>query len=162
MTPLLLDSLVADAAGIAWRVHDEDPADVWAELAGTDRLRLEQLACVLAAMVDVDRTPAQLLAWTEGEPVPVVCRCCATYRPKAGRRHVCLSPAALSARGADGACRGCGGLFVRDEPRQRYCSPGCSRDARRRTWRASKRRKARERTVHSAGTSRGPELAESA
>jgi hypothetical protein len=62
--------LTQQAASIAWRLRDEDPADVWRDLAGMDRTRLEQLACVLAAMVDVDRTPAELLAWID-EPFAV-------------------------------------------------------------------------------------------
>jgi hypothetical protein len=59
-----LDRLAADAASLAWQLHDEDPAAVHAALARMGRLQLEQVCCALAAMVDVDRTVAELLAWT--------------------------------------------------------------------------------------------------
>lgn len=62
-TPRDLAWLCRQASEIAWRLHDEDPVAVWAELAGMDRLRLEQIACVLAAMVDVDQSTRDLLAW---------------------------------------------------------------------------------------------------
>lgn len=43
------------------REHSRDTITGW--LRGRDRLALEQLAVAAACMVDVERTPSELLAW---------------------------------------------------------------------------------------------------
>jgi hypothetical protein len=114
-----LDRLAEQATGIAWRLHDEDPAEVWADLFALDSLRLVQLCCALAAMVDVDQTTAELLAWT-GE------------LPSGYQRIISCAE-----------CAQCGALFELSSKRRRYCSDACSQDQRRRAWRdGSARRRA--------------------
>lgn len=61
----LVDALVPIAAELVGTVRDYGPADVAAVLARVPAGRHDALAVVLAAMVDPDRTPAELLAWTE-------------------------------------------------------------------------------------------------
>lgn len=86
-----LDRLAADTAALAWQLHDEDPTAVHAALAQMDRLRLEQVCCAALAMVDVDRTTAELLAWTEQLCTAVCGQCGGTFRVGLGRKF--CSPA---------------------------------------------------------------------
>jgi len=118
-----LDTLVSDAAGLAWRLRDEDPAEVWADLyamAAADPLRLVQTTCMLAAMVDVDRTVPELLAWTSG----------GWTDPDR------LGQLALHIR----ACRNCSTVFLTVRANRQYCTQVCREAARRRQWRTSKQR----------------------
>lgn len=64
-TERLAVDLVPFAARLVAAVRDDGPADVAALLAAVPEGRHDALAVVLAAMVDPDRTPAQLLAWTD-------------------------------------------------------------------------------------------------
>lgn len=63
------DTLPAAAIGRAMRlaasVHDEGPPEVAALLRPLDRAALLELAVTLAAMVPVDYSPAELLAWND-------------------------------------------------------------------------------------------------
>jgi DNA-binding NarL/FixJ family response regulator len=71
MTPeVLADELVPIAAELVGTVRDYGPADVAAVLARVPQGRHDALAVVLAAMVDPDARPKQLLAWTQMGPVP--------------------------------------------------------------------------------------------
>lgn len=65
---LLADALVPLAAELVATVRDYGPDDVAAVLARVPEGRHDALAVILAAMVDPDASPRQLLAWT-GEPV---------------------------------------------------------------------------------------------
>jgi DNA-directed RNA polymerase specialized sigma24 family protein len=70
MTPeVLADELVPIAAELVGTVRDYGPADVAAVLARVPQGRHDALAVVLAAMVDPDARPHQLLAWTQMGPV---------------------------------------------------------------------------------------------
>lgn len=73
----LADALVPVAAELIGCVRDYDPADTAEILARVPDGRLDALAVVLAAMVDPDRTPAELLAWTQVRIPP---------RPQTGKR----------------------------------------------------------------------------
>lgn len=66
----LADALVPIAAELVGVVRDYGPADVAQVLARVPAGRYDALAVVLAAMVDPDARPSQLLAWTELGPVP--------------------------------------------------------------------------------------------
>lgn len=62
------DGAVLDAMNVVGAVRNLDPDDVWQELrvwALNDRHRLFAAVIALAAMVPQDKTPSQLLAWTE-------------------------------------------------------------------------------------------------
>lgn len=70
MTPeKLAEDLVPIAAELVGTVRDYGPDDVAAVLARVPGGRHDALAVVLAAMVDPDARPKQLLAWTELGPV---------------------------------------------------------------------------------------------
>ena len=69
-SPDLAESLVPIAAQLIGCVRDFGPQDVAAVLAKVPDGRHDALAVVLAAMVDPDARPSQLLAWTELGPVP--------------------------------------------------------------------------------------------
>lgn len=56
-------SIIDRAAAVAVAVHDEDPAEVWAELNGLDRYTLQGVVVTLAAMVPVDQPHKTLLQW---------------------------------------------------------------------------------------------------
>lgn len=60
----LTDTLVPIAAQLVGTVRDYGPEDVAAVLARVPDGRHDALAVVLAAMVDPDATPRELLAWT--------------------------------------------------------------------------------------------------
>jgi DNA-binding NarL/FixJ family response regulator len=60
----LADALVPIAAELVGTVRDYGPADVAAVLARVPDGRLDALAVVLAAMVDPDARPSDLLKWT--------------------------------------------------------------------------------------------------
>jgi hypothetical protein len=60
----LVESTVGVALLLTGSVRDLDPADTAGLVADLDAEQLAMLSYVLAAMVDVDRTPRQLLAWT--------------------------------------------------------------------------------------------------
>lgn len=65
MTPETVEStLVPLAAELVGTIRDYGPADVAAILARVPDGRHDALAVVLAAMVDPDATPRELLAWT--------------------------------------------------------------------------------------------------
>jgi DNA-binding NarL/FixJ family response regulator len=66
----LADELIPIATQLVATVRDYGPADVAAVLAQVPHGRYDALAVVLAGMVDPDRTPAELLAWSLGGPVP--------------------------------------------------------------------------------------------
>jgi hypothetical protein len=54
------------ACDLACRIRDEDPAEVHRELYRKTQNELVALATVMAAMIPVeDRSPQELLAWTE-------------------------------------------------------------------------------------------------
>lgn len=93
---------VEDVIGVALRlagmVHDEDPADTAGFMAGQPPEVLAALPYVLAAMVDVDRTPRELLAWLEW-PQPI------RYR---GATAVAPPSALLAARPRPDRGRECG------------------------------------------------------
>lgn len=65
----LVDDLVPIAAELVGTVRDYGPDDVAAVLARVPHGRHDALAVVLAAMVDPDARPAELLAWTSAGPV---------------------------------------------------------------------------------------------
>lgn len=65
----LADALVPLAAELVATVRDYGPDDVAEVLARVPDGRLDALAVVLAAMVDPDARPSDLLAWTRGGPV---------------------------------------------------------------------------------------------
>jgi hypothetical protein len=65
----LAEDLVPIAAELVGTVRDYGPDDVAAVLARVPGGRYDALAVVLAAMVDADRTPAELLDWTTTGPV---------------------------------------------------------------------------------------------
>lgn len=65
----LAEQLVPVAARLVACVHDEGPQAVAAALASVPDGRLDALAVVLAAMVDPDARPSELLAWTWFDPV---------------------------------------------------------------------------------------------
>lgn len=66
MTGALVDDLVPLAAQLVGTVRDYGPEDVAAVLARVPEGRHDALAVVLAAMVNPDASPADLLAWTDG------------------------------------------------------------------------------------------------
>ncbi|SNR32795.1 hypothetical protein [Blastococcus mobilis] len=66
----LAEDLVPIAAELVGTVRDYGPDDVAAILAPLSPGHLYRLAIVLAAMVDPDARPADLLAWTVEGPVP--------------------------------------------------------------------------------------------
>jgi hypothetical protein len=65
----LAEDLVPIAAELVGTVRDYGPADIAAVLARVPQGRHDALAVVLAAMVDPDRTPAELLDWVASGPV---------------------------------------------------------------------------------------------
>jgi hypothetical protein len=65
----LAEDLVPIAAELVGTVRDYGPADVAAVLARVPDGRHDALAVVLAAMVDPDAHPSDLLAWTTAGPV---------------------------------------------------------------------------------------------
>jgi len=69
VTPDQVDSLVPLAAELIGSVRDFGPDAVADVLSRVPDGRHDALAVILAAMVDPDRTPGELLCWTEG-PVP--------------------------------------------------------------------------------------------
>lgn len=84
-------SLIPVAAQLVGTVRDYGPEDVQAVLAQADG-RHAELALVLAAMVDPDASPAELLAWQKAGPVQSrdakpMQRTGVGGRPKAPREH---------------------------------------------------------------------------
>lgn len=69
MTADLADALVPLAAELVGTVRDYSPEDVAEVLARVPDGRHDALAVVLAAMVDPDARPSELLAWTDCGPV---------------------------------------------------------------------------------------------
>lgn len=69
MSADLAEALVPIAAQLVGTIRDFGPEDVAAVLAQVPDGRYDALAVVLAAMVDPDARPKQLLAWTEMGPV---------------------------------------------------------------------------------------------
>lgn len=65
----LADHLVPIAAELVGTVRDYGPEDVAAVLARVPDGRHDALAVILAAMVDPDARPSELLAWTDCGPV---------------------------------------------------------------------------------------------
>lgn len=61
----LAEAMTAVALRMAAAVHDDGPTEVAAILATVDPADLDALAVVTAAMVPVDRTPAELLDWLD-------------------------------------------------------------------------------------------------
>jgi hypothetical protein len=70
----LAEAMVPLAARLAGAVHDRDPAAVACLLGKVPAGAKDALAVVLAAMVDVDQSPRDLLAWVRwderGQPRP--------------------------------------------------------------------------------------------
>jgi hypothetical protein len=64
------ESLVPVACRLVGAVHDDGPADVARALADVPPDRMPALAVVLAAMVNPDRSPADLLAWVTWDDTP--------------------------------------------------------------------------------------------
>lgn len=63
------NSAIIRAQNLAGMVRDEGPDAIGRYLDALDRGQLYALTVALAAMVDVDQTPADLLAWiTEPDP----------------------------------------------------------------------------------------------
>jgi DNA-binding NarL/FixJ family response regulator len=69
MTPAEAEALVPLAAELVGTVRDFGPDAVAAVLARVPANRHDALAVVLAAMVDPDQSPSNLLAWTIAGPV---------------------------------------------------------------------------------------------
>lgn len=144
-----LGALVDQAARIAWQLRDEDPRATWAELDDLDQLTLKQLCCALAAMVDVDRTPAELLEWTgAGAQTRLCAHCERQFTPTRRRPYRYCSEhcreAATNARARwVSTCLTCASPIHRATPtsRDRYCSEQCVPPSRRPQWRAAKARK---------------------
>lgn len=67
----LAQTLIPVAAELAATVRDYGPDDVAAVLTRVDPEALPALAVVLAAMVDVERTPRELLAWMDRTAAPL-------------------------------------------------------------------------------------------
>jgi hypothetical protein len=65
----LAETLVPIAAELVGTVRDYGPDDVAEVLARVPEHRFDALAVVLAAMVDPDARPAELLAWVGDGPV---------------------------------------------------------------------------------------------
>ncbi len=67
MTPAdmvkLADSLIGVGMRLAGMVHDEDPQDAAQFVAGLAPDRVWALPYVMAAMIDIERTATELLAW---------------------------------------------------------------------------------------------------
>lgn len=64
----LAEQATRDAIAAATDLREVDPQQVWTRLQGlarTDPTRLLALTVALAAMVDVERPVADLLAWTD-------------------------------------------------------------------------------------------------
>ena len=66
----LAEALVPLAAELVGTVRDYGPSDIADVLARVPEGRHDALAVVLAAMVDPDARPHQLLAWVDLGPVP--------------------------------------------------------------------------------------------
>lgn len=66
----LATELVPLAARLVGTVHEYGPDEVAAVLAQVPAGRHDALAVVLAAMVDPEATPSQLLAWLDGPAKP--------------------------------------------------------------------------------------------
>lgn len=66
MSADLADALIPLAAQLIGTVREYGPEDVAAVLAQVPDGRHDALAVILAAMVDPDSTPRELLAWTSG------------------------------------------------------------------------------------------------
>lgn len=63
------DQAVADAAALATAVRDDDPREIWGQLAlwnDADPIRLYAAVVALAAMVPVDLPVTELLGWVDG------------------------------------------------------------------------------------------------
>lgn len=67
------DDMIPTATTLAFDVHCLDRAAVHDALVGLDVIQLRTLAVVLAGLVDIDRAPAELLAWLHDPytPLPV-------------------------------------------------------------------------------------------
>lgn len=70
MTPEEVESLIPLAAELVGAVRDYGPEITAEVLSRVPNGRHDALAVVLAAMVDPDARPQQLLAWTQLGPVP--------------------------------------------------------------------------------------------
>lgn len=66
--PAFTDELIDVAAQLIGSVRDYGPEVVASVLATVPEGRHDALAVVLAAMVDPDRTPGELLAWMDTPP----------------------------------------------------------------------------------------------
>jgi hypothetical protein len=59
----LADSLIGVGMRLAGIIHDEDPADAASLVAGLSPDRAWALPFVMAAMIDIEKTPRELFAW---------------------------------------------------------------------------------------------------
>lgn len=113
MTADLADALVPIAAELVGTIRDYGPEDTAEILARVPDGRLDALAVVLAAMVDPDRTPAELLAWT---------RVTVPARPQRGPRFAREHGSLRGYRqhtAADPACGPCRAAHAEDKARRR-------------------------------------------
>jgi hypothetical protein len=55
--------LAAQAADLACRIRDEDPADIHADIGNMNHAYLVELVTVMAAMIPDDKPVSELLAW---------------------------------------------------------------------------------------------------
>ena len=66
----LAETMVPVAQRLVGAVHDDGPGEVARALAGRSPQELYALIVVLAGMVDPNRTPSELLAWTNFAALP--------------------------------------------------------------------------------------------
>jgi len=61
----LADSLIGVGMRLAGIIHDEDPADAWSLVEGLSDDRRWAVPFVMAAMIDIEKTATELLAWAD-------------------------------------------------------------------------------------------------
>lgn len=93
----LADALVEKASALAVAVREETREEIAAHLSGLDRVELEALAVVLAAMIDPDKLLHEMLSWVDfdeyGNPAePFVPRRQRSARERATLRPVAAAP----------------------------------------------------------------------
>jgi hypothetical protein len=131
-----VDQVLGAAMRLAGIVHLEDPAESLALIAGLDGQQRALLPFILAALVDIDRTPGELLSWVPGYQAP----------KRLARATAAAPPSVLldqvKARQHDAEC-GTHGGFLRHvkhgEPVDAEC--GIAEKAWRRTARPKRRRR---------------------
>ena len=114
----LAERMVPVAAELAFTVRDKDAAGIGEFLAPFGAQEIYALLVVTAAMVDIDKTPADLLSWVDWDvpatPAPPVrARNDGRVPPECGsyaayRRHQ------QKGETADQACKDAGNAYMRD------------------------------------------------